>query len=65
MLQYGFDAEGKCRRGWPNMPFCFNAVTLEAHLALRLPRAGLLESVSRWLALLKGSGSTMKSRGIS
>ena len=36
-----------------------------AHLALRLPRAGLLESVSRWLALLKGSLSTTKSLGIS
>ena len=36
-----------------------------AHFALRLPRAGLLESVSRWLALLKGSLSTIKSRGIS
>ena len=36
-----------------------------AHLLFSLPRAGLPESVSRWLLLLKGSISTMKSRGIS
>ena len=37
----------------------------QAYFDFSLPRAGLPESVSRWLALLKGSISTMKSLGIS
>ena len=37
----------------------------EAHFFLSWPRAILLLSVMRWLALVKGSQSTTNSRGIS
>lgn len=37
----------------------------EAHLDLSWPLTGLPASVNRWLVLLKGVNSTMKSLGIS